>query len=111
MHFAFPPRKTSHPPPYALRQTRSPLLRRSRLQLIALVALGCIAGLYMLSKLFGSSSITEAIPAGTSPVVIVTTLDKSKGDAFNEKIKQNRKAYAARHGVRSLHFEFPQAIH
>ncbi|KAJ9665552.1 putative alpha-1,6-mannosyltransferase mnn11 [Coniosporium apollinis] len=98
MHFAFPPRKTSHPPPYALRQTRSPLLRRSRLQFLALVALGCIAGLYILSKLFGSSSTTEAIPAGTPPVVIVTALNKSMGDAFNEKIKQNREAYAARHG-------------
>jgi hypothetical protein len=107
MHFAMPPRKTSRPSPYAVRNSRSSLkalFRRDRLRFLAVILLGCIGIIYLLGHLFSSDS-SEVIPAGTPLVVIVTVINKSWDPAFVEKIKKNRRDYAARHGkVSSEHF-------
>ncbi|KAF2460376.1 galactosyl transferase GMA12/MNN10 family-domain-containing protein [Lineolata rhizophorae] len=102
MHFAFPPRKTSNPPPYAVRPSRStPMLRRNQLRLLAIIALGLLSFIFIASRLFRSSSgsaQSEYIPPGTPPVVIVTVLDPKGNPSFNEMVKQNREHYAEKHG-------------
>ena len=100
MHFAMPPRKTSRPPPYAVRNSRSSLkalFKRDRLRFLAVILLGCIGIIFLLGHLF-SSKPSEVIPPGTPLVVIVTVINKSWDPAFVEKIKKNRRDYAARHG-------------
>ncbi|KAI9848254.1 MAG: hypothetical protein M1838_000610 [Thelocarpon superellum] len=96
MHFALPPRKTSHPPPYAPRQSR-PSVRIRRLQLLGLLSLATLAVIYLLSRLFLFPS--DRPPPGTPEVVIVTTLDSDlHPPEYLEKIKENRRAYAKLHG-------------
>lgn len=95
-----PPRKTSRPPPYAVRNSRSSLkalFARDRLRFLAVILFGCIGIIYLFGRLFSSES-SEVIPAGTPLVVIVTAINKSWDPAFVEKIKKNRQDYAARHG-------------
>ena len=100
MQFALPPRKSSHPPPYA-RSPRSSLYRRKRLKTGAAIACGAVAFLYILLRLLSSSSSStiEIIPAGTPEVVIVTLLDPALGKEYIAKIKENRDDYASRHGM------------
>lgn len=102
MHFAFPPRKSSHPPPYAARSSRSRYLRYSRLQVVAAIAIGAIVTIYILSTIFSGSS-APSIPAGTPKAVIVTPLDPSLSESYKEAIKANRRHYAHKHGKREKH--------
>ncbi|KAI9849030.1 MAG: hypothetical protein M1837_005921 [Sclerophora amabilis] len=100
MHFALPPRKTSHPPPYAPRTSRSPLLPKPRLQFIAVVACCALVIIFLFSRLFTSS---DGPPSGTSDVVIVTPLDdKMYSQEYLEKIKKNRQHYADKHGYKTF---------
>lgn len=101
MHFALPPRKTSHPPPYAPRQSRSAPLRIRRIQLIALLALGTLGCLWYFARAFTWWS--RRPPIGTPEVVIVTALDYSLHKAdYIEKIKENRRQYARLHGTATM---------
>ncbi|KAF2236538.1 glycosyltransferase family 34 protein [Viridothelium virens] len=98
MHFAFPPRKSSHPPPYAVRSSRSsPLLRRQRLRNWGLLATLAVFTIFLLSRYSGTGG-SEKIPSGTPPCVIVTIIDQEAPSAFIRAIKDNRNDYAARHG-------------
>ena len=102
MHFALPPRKTSHPPPYARYRSRPPLLRRSRLRSIAIIACGALAVLLLFFRL--SRSASDRPPPGTPPVVIVTPVDEDMfSRSYISKIKKNRDRYAARHGMVKKH--------
>ncbi|KAF2100102.1 glycosyltransferase family 34 protein [Rhizodiscina lignyota] len=96
MHFAYPPRKSSNPPPYFPKGSRSPFLRRNRLQTIALCAVGGFLLFFLVSKLFGSSP--ESIPSGTPPVVLVTVIEPERSHELSDKIKENRRQYAELHG-------------
>ncbi|KAI9839583.1 MAG: hypothetical protein M1819_002209 [Sarea resinae] len=97
MHFALPPRKTSHPPPYASRSLRSTSLRRKRLQFGAIIACAALGLIFLLSRIF-SSSWADRPPAGTPEVVLVTTIDdKAYSKDYVEKVKRNRQDYASRH--------------
>lgn len=102
MHFAYPPRKSSNPPPFKPRSTRLPLLRRSRLKTIALGFLGFVGVLYLL---FGSSKpgpYHERVPSGSPPVVLVTVVDPTTwNNAYLDTIRDNREKYAERHGEHS----------
>ncbi|MCJ1278582.1 hypothetical protein MMC21_006399 [Puttea exsequens] len=96
MHFALPPRKTSHPPPYA-RASRSSPIRRKQLQFGAIIACGVLLLLYLATYLF--SGYSERAPSGTPEVVVVTILDEATmSDEYRDRIKENRNYYAARHG-------------
>ena len=102
MHFAYPPRKSSNPPPY-LRAAKLPGIRRSRLRVIALAGLAFLALLYLLtrggSRHGGGKSHT---PSGNPPVVLVTVLDEAKFKKdYLDTIKENRIQYAQRHGKSS----------
>lgn len=103
MHFAYPPRKSSNPPPFKARSSRiPPVLRRSRLKVIAAGALVFFGFIYLLSGAFKSPSGPRP-PSGDPPAVIVTVLDE---DNFSNKylasIRDNRKQYAQLHGRLSL---------
>jgi mannan polymerase II complex MNN11 subunit len=105
MHFALPPRKTSNPPPYAVRNTRNSFsfsaFRRKRLQAVGLAALGALSILWLITSLLhdGIFSGNPRPPAGVPEVAIVTLIDDEGSSAdYIEKIKQNRIDYAARHG-------------
>ncbi|KAI9820684.1 MAG: hypothetical protein M1827_005053 [Pycnora praestabilis] len=96
MHFALPPRKTSHPPPYAARSSRNPILRRARLQLGLFISCGIFLVYVLLARVFASSG---RVPSGTPEVVIITTLDESAySKEYIDQVKDNRRGYAAQHG-------------
>ncbi|KAL8993630.1 MAG: hypothetical protein Q9169_006205 [Polycauliona sp. 2 TL-2023] len=99
MHFAYPPRKSSHPPAYAARgQSRSlTYTQRRQLKTGGVILCSLIILLLILMRLFGSSG--ENIPAGTPEVVIVTMIDEEgMSEGYIEKVKENRRDYAERHG-------------
>ncbi|KAF1811229.1 hypothetical protein P152DRAFT_459633, partial [Eremomyces bilateralis CBS 781.70] len=100
MHFAFPPRKSSNPPPYAMRSVRSvPFLRKSKGQSIALLCIGVVAAIWLLSNLFGGSGSSKVrVPSGMPPVVVVTAFDPKEKDRWTQHIRRNREEYAKKHG-------------
>ncbi|OLN92272.1 Alpha-1,2-galactosyltransferase [Colletotrichum chlorophyti] len=99
MHFAYPPRKSSNPPPFRARSSRiPPALRRSRLKIIALGALALLGFLYIVSGALKSPS-GPRLPSGNPPVVIVTVLDETNySKNYVQSIRDNRKQYAQLHG-------------
>jgi mannan polymerase II complex MNN11 subunit len=110
MHFALPPRKTSHPPPYArAAAARNSSDRRRKLyQLGSYVVFGVLTIYlifhYAFSSRYAGEDEIESIPPGTPPVVIVTVLNEERmSPDYIEKIMTNREDYASRHG----NFPFP----
>lgn len=97
MHYAFPPRKDSSKPPYALR-SRSASSTQRRLQLIGTIT-AALFTVYLLWSYLLASGSSIRIPAGTPPVVVVTVLDEEHlPPNYIKKIKANREDYALRHG-------------
>lgn len=99
MHFAYPPRKSSDPRPFAPARARLPLLRRSRLRTLALMGLAFVTLCFLIfGRRWGSAS--GHVPSGNPPVVIVTMFDSgAHPKEYITKLKENRKAYAAKHGT------------
>lgn len=102
MHFALPPRKSAHPPPF----TRAAHLnnasqRRRQLQYASYVVLG-ILSLYLLYNAFLTSATPTSAPTEIDPrstVCIVTVFDQTSMSAKAiQQVKHNREDYAARHG-------------
>ncbi|KAK3315321.1 glycosyltransferase family 34 protein [Apodospora peruviana] len=112
MHFAYPPRKTSNPPPYLPRSggtSRLPGLRRSRLKVIALVGIAFIVFIYILTRPSsssghgGSTTTKRRAPSGNPPVVLVTVLDEKRySKAYIDTVKENRIQYAEKHGYEAF---------
>lgn len=97
MHFALPPRKTSHPPPYT-RTHRSTPVRRKQLQFGAIIACAALALIYLATRLFAESP--ERTPPGTPETVVVTLMDPDgMSKEYISRITENRKHYAAKHGL------------
>lgn len=104
MHFALPPRKTSHPPPYA-RNTSNTLAhrRRRQLQLVGYVILAVLT-LYLALKyiLRADADHTKTGPSdidGPQDIVIVTVFeDGLMSENYIHMVKKNRDHYAAQHG-------------
>ncbi|KAK8862473.1 galactosyl transferase GMA12/MNN10 family-domain-containing protein [Apiospora arundinis] len=100
MHFAYPPRKSSNPPPFLPRSSRITALRRNRLKLAALACLSIIFLFWLFSGSKTKSSPKRVI-TGTPPVVIVTAFDeKSVGSEFIRNAKANRREYAKLNGYK-----------
>ncbi|KAF2470629.1 alpha-1,6-mannosyltransferas-like protein subunit [Lindgomyces ingoldianus] len=102
-----PPRKTSRPPPYAARNSKSipvpPALRnllvRDKLRLMVVCVLGFLTILWLWGRMGGGGGVESAGIIGSgAPVVIVTVIDPKTNPAWIEKIKKNREDYAKRHG-------------
>lgn len=92
-----PPRKTSHPPPYA-RASRSSPIRRKQLQFIGLITFALLFLIFLGSRLFASTA--EKAPPGTPEVVVVTLLDEATmSDEYRARIMENRKYYAEKQGM------------
>lgn len=107
MHFAYPARKDSNPPPFRPRTSRTSWLvpsRRNRLRTVVLALLG-LAGLVYLFGGFTRKAdpYHEHVPSGTPPVVIVTVVDPMQySNAYLETVEQNRRLYAERHGYETF---------
>ena len=101
MHFAYPPRKSSNPTAYKPRSTKLPNFRRIRLRTVALGALGLFVLFYLLTRARGRhSTYTSHKPSGNPPVVIVTVFDPEEASkAYIQTVKENRLAYAHKHGM------------
>ena len=57
--------------------------------------------IYLASRLFSSSS-AERIPSGTPETVVVTLLDEATmSDEYRQRIMENRKYYADKHGMQT----------
>jgi mannan polymerase II complex MNN11 subunit len=73
------------------------MLRRRRLQLIAILILGAFTFFVLFSRIFSPSPGRP--PLGTPEVVLVTVIeDHGYSEDHIEQIKQNRIDYAQRHG-------------
>lgn len=92
------PRKSSTPATYT--PSRSiPLYQRRNFKTLATYIVGGFAVISFLIWLFGGgSSPGPRVPLGTPEVVIVTPLDPNLSQSLVDKIQENRKDYAARHG-------------
>ncbi|KAK9417526.1 putative Alpha-1,2-galactosyltransferase C8D2.17 [Seiridium unicorne] len=107
MHFAYPPRKSSNPPPFRPRSTRIPPLRKLRPKTIAI---GGLAILFLIWLFSGrspkrSTSSPRRVISGDPPVVIVTVFDEklwAGQPEYLEDIKDNREQYAAKHGYKTM---------
>jgi len=109
MHFAYPPRKSSNPPPY-LRAAKLPGftgLRRSRLKVIGAIGFAFLVLIYILTRPGHHRMYKSYAPTGNPPVVLVTVLDEMKYDKpYLDLIKENRIQYAEKHGTaQSRHTE------
>ncbi|KAI1846454.1 hypothetical protein JX265_005022 [Neoarthrinium moseri] len=105
MHFAYPPRKNSNPPPFRPRSTRIPTFRRFlRPKTIAVAGLAILFIIWLFSGSSSKHSPQRTI-SGKPPVVIVTVFDeKTWGGSpeYLESIKDNREQYASKHGYGTL---------
>ena len=102
MHFAYPPRKSSNPPPFRPRSSNLLMFRRGRLQALLLVLVCFLAGFYLLSgsKNPPQKPSPKRVPSGGPSVVIVTVIDPSTyNNAYLNTIRENREQYAERHGT------------
>ncbi|KAL9627813.1 MAG: hypothetical protein Q9204_006315 [Flavoplaca sp. TL-2023a] len=99
MHFAYPPRKSSHPPAYLARsQSRSlSYSQRRQLKIGAIILCSLVFFILIFSRL--PTNGAERIQPGTPEVVIVTLIDEENmSKDYITKVQDNRKDYAARHG-------------
>ncbi|KAK7748052.1 putative alpha-1,6-mannosyltransferase mnn11 [Cytospora paraplurivora] len=129
MHLPYPKRKSSNPAPFLPRGTGSAystpsftphvrgfsIPRRYRQQAAALAALVLLALVWFFARGGGGSSqkgrggagggrvVTEHVPSGKPPTVVVTVLDAGRfGDKYTELVKENRKLYAGKHGYETF---------
>ncbi|KAI0837305.1 glycosyltransferase family 34 protein [Hypoxylon sp. FL0890] len=101
MHYAYPPRKSSNPPPFLPRSSRIPRIRRIHLRPIALLALAVIGLIWLFSG--GSKHSKHRTISGKPPVVLVTVFDdRNDNSVYIKNIKENRVQYAEKHGYGTL---------
>ncbi|KAI1506514.1 galactosyl transferase GMA12/MNN10 family-domain-containing protein [Biscogniauxia marginata] len=100
MHYAYPSRKSSNPPPYIPRSSRFPTLRRSHLRTIALFGLAIITLIW----LFGGSNHHGSRTISGKPRAVVVTVfsDANDNTAYTKNIRENRLQYAEKHGYGTL---------
>jgi mannan polymerase II complex MNN11 subunit len=102
MHFAYPPRKSSNPPPFRPRSSRLSQLRRTRLRTVFIVLGALIFGLFFFSGRWGgqhTGPYQEYVPTGSPPVVVVTVVDPFQySEEYIKSIQDNRDLYAKKHG-------------
>ncbi|KAI1266150.1 galactosyl transferase GMA12/MNN10 family-domain-containing protein [Xylariaceae sp. FL1019] len=102
MHYAYPPRKDSHPPPFRPRRSRMPMIRRSQVKTIALFLIFVLGIIFLFSGSSKQKARSRTI-TGKPPVVIVTVFDeKYANTAYSMQIKDNRQQYADKHGYKLL---------
>ncbi|KAI4600296.1 hypothetical protein KJ359_000650 [Pestalotiopsis sp. 9143b] len=107
MHFAYPARKSSNPPPFRPRSTRIPTIRRIRPKTLAI---GGLAILFLIWLFSGSGSKSGSgrqgrVISGDPPVVMVTVFDEKLWGGHPEylsDIRDNRMQYAEKHGYKTM---------
>ncbi|MBE3043710.1 hypothetical protein IMZ48_14290 [Candidatus Bathyarchaeota archaeon] len=100
MHFAYPPRKSSNPPPFRPKSSPATSLRRGRKRTLGLIGVGFLFLLYVLLGRSESlpTSKGKHVPSGSPPVVMITIFNSEHGLEYKNTIKENRLTYAQRHG-------------
>lgn len=104
MHFALPPRKTSHPPPYARNTSNTHIHRRRRQLQLGGYSVLALLTLYLVLRyiLLADSDHARTGPSGIDgrqDIVIVTVLeDGLMSENYIHMVKKNREHYAAQHG-------------
>ncbi|KIW24944.1 uncharacterized protein PV07_10622 [Cladophialophora immunda] len=111
MHFALPPRKTSHPPPYVRNSnlTAASQRRRKQFQLGAYFVLGILT-LYLVVRFVLSFDLTgehndgATSIEGPQDIVLVTVFDnETMNEDYMRIVKTNRDDYARRHGYKNFY--------
>ncbi|CAJ2511598.1 Uu.00g072230.m01.CDS01 [Anthostomella pinea] len=101
MHFAYPARKNSNPPPYLPRSTRWLKIRRRHLKPFAALALAVLGLIWLFSG--GSKHKGGRVISGKPAVVVVTVFDgKYDNSPYIKSIRENRSRYAEKHGYGTL---------
>ncbi|KAI1388875.1 glycosyltransferase family 34 protein [Hypoxylon trugodes] len=101
MHYAYPPRKSSNPPPYLPRTSRISRIRKSHLRSIVLFVLAIVGLIWLFSG--SSKHRSHHTISGKPPVVLVTVLDDTNSNSvYIKNIKENRIQYAEKHGYGTL---------
>ncbi|RVX75708.1 hypothetical protein B0A52_00064 [Exophiala mesophila] len=109
MHFALPPRKASHPLPYARKPPPPPNAQRNRrqLQILGYVTLSVLTFLLVLKYFWSSGRNVEDGPSeieGRQDIVIVTVFNNdTMSDEYMRMIRSNRDHYASRHGYHNFY--------
>ncbi|KAK1782916.1 galactosyl transferase GMA12/MNN10 family-domain-containing protein [Copromyces sp. CBS 386.78] len=101
MHFAYPPRKSSNPPPFRPRTSALPTIRSRRLKTIALAFLAFLTLVWLFQRGGSRRHAPPAYhkPSGNPPAVIVTVFNEGKyGKGYLDTVKENRLKYAEKHG-------------
>ncbi|KAI0389736.1 galactosyl transferase GMA12/MNN10 family-domain-containing protein [Xylariaceae sp. FL0594] len=101
MHYAYPPRKDSHPLPFRPRKSGLPRIRRSHIRPIIIFCLAVLGLIWLFS---GSSRQSgPRTISGKPPVVVVTVFDgREDSTAYVKQVKENRMRYAEKHGYGTL---------
>ena len=115
MHFALPPRKSSHPPPYSRSSRWTGSYSRTKGRQVKYGVIVFCLGLtafYLFLRLVSTSSHNEStrIPPGTPEVVLVTLIDTHLSKEYISKIKENREDYALRHGMSGANCQLSQYL-
>jgi mannan polymerase II complex MNN11 subunit len=109
MHFALPPRKTSHPPPYVRNSNLAAAAqwRRKQIQLLGYLILGLLT-IYLVVRFYLSFDDARGQNTGSSSIdspqdiVLVTVFDNATmSEDYMHMIRANRVDYARRHGPTS----------
>lgn len=104
MHFAYPPRKTSDPPPFRPSTGRLAQLRQINLRALISIFVISLLGLYLLLIRSHRNAYFEQEPSGNPYVVIVTATDSETfDDGYLKLILENRQQYAAIHGQNTFY--------
>lgn len=106
MHFALPPRKSTHPP-YARAGTSASanFRRQKQLQIAGYVVLGVLTFYLAVRFLYhsgrwGDHDDGPGAIEGRQDIVLVTVFDnRTMSEDYMEIVRTNREDYAARHGI------------
>lgn len=102
MHFAFPPKKSSLPPPFTIHTSKVPFgYRKKRFQQIGYVVLGLLTVLLVFRWLIRAQGVFDddgSIPEDSKVLILTVTDEKSMSEDYIRLMKVNREEYASRHG-------------
>ncbi|KAL1896914.1 putative alpha-1,6-mannosyltransferase mnn11 [Ceratocystis pirilliformis] len=100
MHYAYPARKNSNPPPFKPRRSKMPSVRKNHIKLFGSIFLTIFALWYLFSGNSNASNRPKPrVVKGEPPVVVVTAFDSiGHSQTYLKNIEENRLSYAKKNG-------------